>query len=148
MAVTLSAFSNIKKLFGGSEMSSSEREALFKEALLLALSRAANSDTSVRAVEIETVRRIVERETGDDVSDADVRVASASELYERAPLSTYLSQVSRSLLPSHRSAIVRCLEEVITSDREITVHEVDFFNQVVSALHPTPAEIVGLLADE
>ena len=146
--MALSAFSSIKKLFGGSETSNSEREALFKEALLLTLSRAADADTSVRAVEVETVRRIVQRETGDDVTAADVRVASKSELYERAPLSSYLSQVSRSLLPSHRSAIVRCLQEVITSDREITVHEVDFFNQVVSALQATPAEIAGLLTTD
>jgi uncharacterized tellurite resistance protein B-like protein len=146
--VALSAFSNIKRLFGGSVASDSERNELFKEALLLVLARAADSDTSVRAVEVETVRKIVERETGDDVSDADVRVASASELYERAPLSSYLSQVSRSLLPLQRSSIVRCLNEVIQSDLKVTVHEIDFFNQVVSALQATPAEIAGLVADD
>ena len=138
----LSAFASIKKLFGGSETSDSERDALYNEAL----SRAADADTAVRAVEIETVCRVVQRETGDDVSDADVRVASASELYERAPLGTYLAQVSRVLLPEQRAAIVRCLREVIQSDREVTEHEIDFFNQVVSALNATPAEIAGLTA--
>ena len=142
----LSAFASIKKLFGGSETSDSERDALYNEALLLTLSRAADADTAVRAVEIETVRRVVQRETGDDVSDADVRVASASEIYERAPLGTYLAQVSRVLLPEQRAAIVRCLREVIQSDREVTEHEIDFFNQVVSALNATPAEIAGLTA--
>jgi len=145
--VALSAFSNIKRIFGGSETSDSERDALYKEALLLTLSRAADADTAVRAVEVETVRRVVQRETGDEVSEADVRIASASELYERAPLSAYLSKVSRSLLTSHRATIVRCLNEVIQSDCEVTVHEVDFFNQVVSALNATPSEIAGLVAD-
>ena len=145
--MALSAFTNIKRLFGGSETSDSERAELYKEALLLTLSRAADADTSVRAVEIETVRKIVQRETGDEVSDADVRIASASELYERAPLSSYLAQVSRNLLPAQRAAIVRCLSEVIQSDREVTVHETDFFNQVVTALNATPAEIAGLVSD-
>jgi uncharacterized tellurite resistance protein B-like protein len=145
--VSLSAFSNIKRLFGGSVSSDSEREGLFREALLLTLARAADADTNVRAVEVEAVRSMVQRETGDEVSDADVRVAAKSELYERAPLSAYLSQVSRSLLPVHRSAIVRCLHELIKSDRQVTVHEIDFFNQVVSALNATPAEIIGLVTD-
>lgn len=145
--MALSAFSSIKRLFGGSETSESERDALYHEALLLTLSRAADADTAVRAVEVETIRKVVQRETGGEVSDADVRVASASELYERAPLSTYLSQVSRVLLPGQRSAIVRCLGEVIQSDREVTVHEVDFFNQVVAALNATPAEIAGLVVN-
>lgn len=143
--MSLSAFSNIKRLFRGSELSDNEREALFREALLLTLARAADADTIVRAVEVKTVRKIVERETGNDVSDADVRVASASELYERAPLSTYLAQVSRCLLPAQRAALVRCLGEVIKSDREITEHEINFFNQVVLALDATPAEISGLV---
>lgn len=129
-------------------MSESERETLFKEALLLTLARAADADTIVRAVEVKTVRKIVQRETGEDVSDADVRVASASELYERAPLSSYLSQVSRSLLPRQRARIVRCLSEVIKSDREVTEHEIDFFDQVVTALNATPAEIVGLVSEK
>ncbi|MGD2168257.1 MAG: TerB family tellurite resistance protein [Gammaproteobacteria bacterium] len=145
--MSLSAFSNIKRLFGGSVSSDSEREGLFREALLLTLARAADADTNVRAVEVEAVRSMVQRETGDEVSDADVRVAAKSELYERAPLSAYLSQVSRSLLPVHRSAIVRCLHELIKSDRQVTVHEIDFFNQVVSALNATPAEIIGLVTD-
>lgn len=143
--MALSAFSSIKRLFGGSETSDSERDALFNEALLLTLSRAADADTAVRAVEVETVRQVVQRETGDEVSDADVRVASASELYERAPLGTYLAQVSRVLSSQQRAAIVRCLNEVIQSDREVTENEIDFFNQVVSALNATPAEIAGLV---
>ena len=142
--MALSAFQNIKRLFGGSVGNDEERKALFKEALLLTLSRAADADTSVRAVEIETVRKIVEREIGEEVDAADVRLAAKSELYERAPLSSYLSQVSRSLLPEQRATILRCLREVVQSDREITMHEVDFFNQVASALHATPAEIAGL----
>ena len=144
--MALSAFSNIKRLFGGSVGSDEERRELFKEAMLLTLSRAADADTSVRAVEIDTVRKVIEREIGDSVDAADVRLAAKSELYERAPLSSYLSQVSRSLLPEQRSTILRCLREVVQSDREVTMHEVDFFNQVAAALNATPAEIAGLSA--
>ena len=77
---------------------------------------------------------------------ADVRVASKSELYERAPLSSYLAQIARNLLPEQRSTILRCLREVIQVDRKVTYHEIDFFNQVATALGATPAEIVGLTA--
>jgi uncharacterized tellurite resistance protein B-like protein len=146
-AVALSAFSNIKRLFGGSRVSEAEQKELFKEALLLALSRAADADSSVRAVEVDAIRLIIEREIGETVDAADVRVAAKSELYEKAPLTVYLSQVSRSLSSEQRSAIARCLREVMRSDRETTVHEVDFFNQVVSALNATPAEIAGLTAN-
>jgi uncharacterized tellurite resistance protein B-like protein len=142
--VALSGFSNIKRLFGGSGTSDSERQELFKEALLLTLSRAADADTSVRAVEIESVRNIIERELGESVEASEIRIAAKSELYERAPLTSYLSQVSRSLLPEQRATILRCLREIIKSDREVTFHEIDFFNQVASAMHATPAEIVGL----
>ena len=144
--MALSAFLNIKRIFGGSNVSDAERQELFKEALLLTLSRAADADTNVRAVEVAAVRKIVEREIGDEVEVADVRVASKSELYERAPLSSYLGQVSRNLLPEQRTTILRCLREVIQSDRKVTYHEIDFFNQVASALNATPAEIVGLVA--
>ncbi|MGD8324936.1 MAG: hypothetical protein PVF50_11280, partial [Gammaproteobacteria bacterium] len=65
--MSLSAFSNIKRLFGGSVSSDSEREGLFREALLLTLARAADADTNVRAVEVEAVRSMVQRETGDEV---------------------------------------------------------------------------------
>ena len=145
--MALSAFSNIKRLFGGSKVSEAEQKELFKEALLLTLSRAADADSALRGVEVDAVRLIVEREIGEAVDAADVRVASKSELYEKAPLTVYLSQVSRSLSSAQRSAIARCLREVMRSDRETTVHEVDFFNQAVSALNATPAEIAGLSAD-
>jgi len=42
--------------------------------------------------------------------------------------------------------IVQTLAEVIRSDTEVSVLEVDFFNKIADALRATPAELVGLSA--
>ena len=46
-----------------------------------------------------------------------------------------------------RVAVVHLLAEVIKSDTEISVLEVDFFDMVARALNASPAEIAGLSAD-
>lgn len=136
-------FDRIREIFVG-RTSDSERRELFKEVLLMILARAADADSNVSTVEVETVQRIVQRETDNDVSQADVRVAAASELFERAPLSTYLNAVTRDLLPEQRSTILRCLIEAITFDERISSGEIEFFNMVATALRATPTEIAGL----
>lgn len=142
--MSLANLSNILKIFGGKEPNESERQQLFKEALMMTLSRASSSDTDTNPVEVETVRDIVERETGESLSAADVRVAAHSELYESAPLDQYLGRVTKKLLPEERARILVCLAEVIKSDVRVSPREVAFFNWVAKALHVTPAEIVGL----
>lgn len=141
----LAKFVRISKLFGGAVSDESEREALFKEALLLTLSRASNTDENISPVEVETVRSLMKSVIGEEVSQADVRVAAASKLYEKASLDDYLSVVGRKLLPKQRTTIVQSLAEVINSDARVSTLEIDFFNRVASAIKATPAEMVGLL---
>jgi uncharacterized tellurite resistance protein B-like protein len=145
--VGLTQFVNITRIFGGTVANEVERQSLFKEALLLTLSRATSSDVNIRPVEVEAVRMIMKSVVDEDVSSADVRVAAGSELYERASLDDYLSAIGRKLTPRDRATLVRSLAEVIRSDRRISPKEVEFFDRVVSALRAAPSEIAGLLED-
>ena len=137
---------NVLKIFGGSEISAEEQQALFHEVLLMVLARASSSDTSIQSIEVRTIQKIVERETGVAVSEQDVRKAARTELYESTPLDKYVASVSKNLLDRDRVAIVHLLAEVIRSDTEVSVLEVDFFNAVANALNATPAEVAGLSA--
>ena len=138
---------NVLKIFGGSDISPEEQQALFKEVLLMVLARASSSDTSIQSIEVKTIRDIVERETGDVIDEKDVRRAARTELYETTPLDKYLGSAGKKLLHRDRVAIVHLLAEVIKSDTEVSVLEVDFFNMVAGALQATPAEVAGLSAD-
>ena len=137
---------NVLKIFGGSDISEEAQQALFNEVLLMVLARASSSDANIQPVEIQTIKDIVERETGSAVSDQDVRKAARTELYETTPLDKYLSSVSRKLLDRDRVAVVQLLAEVIRSDTAVSVLEIDFFNLVAGALNATPAEVAGLSA--
>ena len=140
----LEAFASIAKIFGGGQPSEEERQKLFNEALLLTLSRATTSDENITPVEVEAVREIMKSVVGEDVSAADVRVAAASALYEKASLYDYLSATGRKLNSVERAKFVKCLTRIIKVDRHVSVAETEFFNRVVTSLHATPAEIVGL----
>lgn len=136
----------VLSIFKDSEISEEARKELFDEVLLMVLSRASSSDSSIQKIEVDTVRKIVERETGNSVSEQDVRRAARTELYEVTPLTKYLSSAARGLRDNDRVAIVRLLAEVIRSDTEVSVLEIDFFNRVAVSLAVTPAEIAGLSA--
>jgi uncharacterized tellurite resistance protein B-like protein len=138
---------NVLKIFGGSDVSPEEQRKLFEEVLLMVLARASSSDTSIQRIEVKTIMQIVERETGNVISEQDVRRAARTELYESTPLAKYLSSAGKKLLDRDRVAIVHLLAEVIRSDTEVSALEVDFFNMVAGALQATPAEIAGLTAD-
>ena len=138
---------NVLKIFGGSDVSPEEQRALFEEVLLMVLARASSSDTSIQRIEVKTIMEIVERETGNAITEQDVRRAARTELYETTPLDKYLSSASKKLVDRDRVSIVHLLAEVIRSDTEVSALEVDFFNRVAGALHATPAEIAGLSSD-
>ena len=99
-------------------------------------------------MEIETVRLIIERVTGEETSDADVRVAANSKLFETEPLERYLNRAGRILDVTDRVTIAEALAEVIVSDARITTKETTFFNMVASAFNLTPAELAGLVAED
>jgi uncharacterized tellurite resistance protein B-like protein len=142
--VGLESFLSIKKLLGGGPTTDAERQQLYQEALLMVLARASSADTNINPIEVESVQRIVQRETGVEVSEADVRVAAASELHEPAALNKNLGVVAKSLRPQEKTALLDCLVEVIKSDIRLSERELDFFNLIAKSLHATPAEIRGL----
>ncbi len=142
--MSIADLSNVLSIFGGSESDPEAQKQLFKEVLLMTLARASSSDSSIQAIEVKSIQGILRRETGDEFSVADVRKAARSDLYEKVPLRKYLSSASRKLSSEDRVKIVRTLAEVIRSDTEISVLEIDFFNTIADALKATPAELIGL----
>lgn len=146
--MSISNFSNILKIFGGGEPTDEERQELFKEVTVMALARATASDTNIKPVEIETVRAIIERVIGQEVSEAEVRVQANSKLFESEPLEKYLARSSRVLAVAERITIAEALAEVIVSDAKVTNKEVRFFNMVAEAFQLTPAELAGLVVND
>ena len=138
--------SNVLSIFGGGEPDPEKQKELFKEVLLMTLARASSSDSSIQEIEVEIIQEILKRETDDDISVADVRKAARSDLYEDVPLVKYLASASKKLASEDRVRVIQTLAEVIRSDTEISVLEVDFFNQIAEALKATPAELMGISA--
>ena len=143
-AMVLSTLNHILKLLGGGEPTPDEREALFKETVLLVLARATDSDANIKPIEVDAVRGIVRKVTGEDVSAADVRVAAHSKIYEAAPLEKQLGRLARTLDMRDRVRIAQALAEVILADARVTSKETRFFNIVADSLELTPAALAGL----
>ena len=101
-----------------------------------------------QAHEVDTVRAIIKKVTGEDVSTADVRVAARSKIFETAPLEQHLKQVARLVAIADRASIAKALAEVILSDQRVTNKEVRFFNAVSAALELTPAALCGLFSED
>ena len=137
---------NVLNIFGQSAPDDAQETALFNEVLLMTLARASSSDANIDPVEVSTIQRIMKRETGEDLSEAEVRRAARTELYEEANLRKYLRSVRRQVTASNRVKIIHALADVIKSDTSINVLEIDFFNRVADSLRVTPAEMMGLTA--
>ncbi len=142
--MSIADLSNVLSIFGGSEPDPEKQKELFKEVLLMTLARASSSDSNIQQIEVESIQGILKQETGEDFTVADVRKAARSDLYETVPLRKYLSSASRKLSSGDRVTIIQTLAEVIRSDTEVSVLEIDFFNSVAEALKATPAELIGL----
>lgn len=145
--MTLADLDTVLKISSGADISEEEQRALFAEVLLMVLARASNSDSNIQQIEVQSILDIVERESGIAISEQDVRKAARTELYESTPLDQYLSRASKQLLGSDRIALVHLLAEVIRSDTEISVLEIDFFDRVANSLGATPSEIAGIKLD-
>ena len=143
--MALADLSSILKIFGESSTEVGTQEDLYKEVLLMTLARAASSDSNMAPVEIVSIQGIMQRETGEEITEADIRKASRPDLYESANLRKYLRSVEGRLDSSSKTTILQALAEVIKSDTEISGLEVDYFNRVAAALSVTPAELAGLI---
>jgi uncharacterized tellurite resistance protein B-like protein len=139
-------FGNVLKLFGGSFASEKTQDELYEEVLFTILARASSADGNIHPDEIGTIQQIMRRETGQDVTEADIRKAARSELNELAHLRKYLRSVRGRLNGQNKTAILRALVDVIKSDSKINVLEIDFFDRVVEALRMTSTEPFELTA--
>ena len=144
----LSTLNHVLKLLGGGSAEPEDRQAVFNETVLLVLSRATDSDANIKPIEIDTVRGIIAKTTGEEVSAADVRVAAHSKIYEDAPLERNLARVADKLDVHDRVQIAKALAEVILADERVTAKEVRFFNTVAGALALTPATLCGLFVTD
>ena len=142
--MSIADLSSVLKIFGASSASEEDQDKLYKEVLLMTLARASRSDSNMQPVEIVTIQGIMQRETGQELTEADIRKASRPELYESANLRKYLRSVQSQLNSANRTTILQALADVIKSDTEISGLEVDYFNRVADALRVTPAELAGL----
>jgi uncharacterized tellurite resistance protein B-like protein len=141
----LSNLKNVLKIVSGSELNEQEYRDLLKEAVLMTLSRGTKKDSYIHPCEVETVRRQVQALTGDEVSEADVRVAANADIYETVPFKSCLERLSEQLRTPDRVSIVNGLAEVLKCDNSvIRDEEVGYFNEVARALRVTPAQMAGL----
>ena len=139
-------FTSVLKIFGGSSANEEIQDELYKEVLMVTLAQASNADANIHPLEIETIQQIMRRETGLDLTGADIRKASLSDMYEAANFRKYLRRVRGKLNAENKATILQALVAVIKSDTIVNVLEIDFFNRVVDALRMTPAEQLGLTA--
>ncbi len=144
--MAIADLSSVLKIFGESSPSEEKQKELYREVLLMTLAQASRSDANIHPVEIETIQQIMQRETGQELTEADIRKAARPHLNESAKLRKYLRSVQRQLKLESKTTILQALADVIKSDTEINVLEIDFFYQVSNALRITLVEPLGLTA--
>ena len=136
-------FSTIKDLITDLSAGKDE-EVLFKEVILLVLARATRADSNVESIEVEHIQKALRELTGEEFSRGDILTASSSEIYETQSLERTLANAARKLGQEKRSVILSCLADLIRADSAIRDQELEFFDQVATALKATPSEIAGL----
>jgi uncharacterized tellurite resistance protein B-like protein len=136
-------FSTIKDLITDLSAGKDE-EVLFKEVILLVLARATRADSNVESIEVEHIQKALKELTGEEFSRGDILTASSSEIYETQSLERTLANAARKLGQDKRSMILSCLADLIRADSSIRYQELEFFDQVATALKASPSEIAGL----
>ena len=144
--MAIADFSSALKIFSASSPSEEKQKELYREVLLMTLAQTSRSDANIHPVEIETIQQIMQRETGQELTEADIRKAARPERYQSVYLRKYLRSVQRQLKAEDRSKIVQAVADVIKSDTQINVLEIDFFYQVADALRITFPELPELTA--
>ena len=81
MTVAIADLSSIPNILGEPSPSEEKHKPLYREVLLMTLARASNSDANIHPVEIKTIQQIMQRETGQEVTEADIRKAARLEQY-------------------------------------------------------------------
>ncbi len=144
--MSLINFDSISKLVRDNKNKTQHKQELYQEVLVMVLARATRADTNVERVEITKVREVLKQQLNIDFSDAEIRTAASSEIFESQSLERYLSSATRKLDERERTVILASLASVIRSDEEIRIFELDFFDRVALALRASPSEIAGLIS--
>lgn len=132
--------SNVLSIFSKSSSDQKTQDEIYREVLLTTLARASRADANIHPAEIEAIKKIMSRETGQELTEADIRKASRSEVNESANLRKYLRGVQSRLNDENKTTILQALVDVIKSDTRVNVLEIDFFNRVADALRIAPTE--------
>lgn len=135
---------NVFRIISGDNLTPEHYNELKKEAVLMTLARGTSQDSEISPLEVATVRRKVEEITGESVTDAEVRVAAHSELYETVPFKTCLARLAAKLNPGDRASILRGLADVLKSDSRVDALEVNYFDEIAGILQVKPSQIAGL----
>jgi len=144
--MSIASLTNVLEAFRGGDPGTAKKKDLVKAVLLLILARASRSDTNVAAVEVSTVQKAISLATGEELSEAEIRIAASSELFEHQSIESTLAGIRNKLEATDRVFIVRKLAEVIRSDRRISEFETDYFDRIAGALALRPSEIAGLVS--
>jgi len=132
---------------GGEEAAEESGRSLAHEVLLKSLARMSYADTHIADIEVETIQRIYQETTGEEISRGDVRVAARADIYEEESFEKYLAGVQGSLSDDDKKMIMTALAAVIRADGSVSPFEVDFFNQVCEALKVPAACLSDLESD-
>ncbi len=68
--MAIADLSRVLKIFSESSPSEEKQKELYREVLLMTLARASSSGANIDPVEIETIQQIMQRETGQELTDA------------------------------------------------------------------------------
>ncbi len=117
--MAIADLSRVLKIFGKSSPSEEKQKELYREVLLMTLARASSSDSNIHPVEIETIQQIMQRETGQELTEADIRKAARPELHDSVYLRQYLRSVQRQLKAEDRSKIVQGVADAGKMPRHI-----------------------------
>ena len=138
--MAIGSLGNILRIFGRSSANAETHNELYAEVLLTTLARASKADANIHPMEIETIQKIMQRETGQAYTEVEIRTASRSEVNESENLRKYLRGVQSRLNDENKTTILMALGDVIRSETHINVLEIDFFTRVADALRIAPTE--------
>ncbi len=74
--MAIADLSSVLNILGESSPSEEKHKPLYREVLLMTLARATKSDGNIHPLEIETIQQIMQRESGQELTEADIRKAA------------------------------------------------------------------------
>lgn len=144
LLVLFGAFQFFKAKNASLEAGSEGHIQLRNEILLNTLARLTYADSNTKAIEVEAVRKIYKRETKQDVTAAEIRVAARGDLHESQTFDRYLAKGGAKLSREDKCFIMKAMAEIVKSDGTVSPGEMDFFDGVGKAFKMSASEIAEL----